>query len=175
MRVQRQATATHAMWQVQAIRSANVRANAIVLNSALSAYARNRPPLRTPARQCCVSCNARAFGPPRSPTASSRHYVVIRRLRQHNGEIAGGSAPTAGQPWVLVLFVRGFRSKHSALAFEYAWQKPHSSRHTARMWGVLGMSKCSVRTSVSVRRRALSMLLGHGVLGHEPLSVCEVA
>ena len=35
--------------------------------------------------------------------------------------------------------------------------------------------ECSVRTSVSVRRRALSMLLGHGVLGHEPLSVCEVA
>ena len=29
---------------------------------------------------------------------------------------------------------------------------------------------------VNVRRRALSMLvLGHGVLGHEPLSVCEVA
>ena len=99
----------------------------------------------------------------------------FRRLRQHNGEIAGGSAPTAGRPWELVLFVRGFRSKHSALAFEYAWQKPHSSRHTARMWGVLGMSECSVRTSVSVRRRALSMLLGHGVLGHEPLSVCEVA
>ena len=38
---------------MQAIRSANVSANAIVLNSALSAYARNRPPLRTPARQCC--------------------------------------------------------------------------------------------------------------------------
>ena len=37
------------------------------------------------------------------------------------------------------------------------------------------MGKCSVRTSVSVRRRALSMLLEHGVLGHEPLSVCEVA
>ena len=51
MRVQRQATATHAMWQVQAIRSANVRADAIVLNSALSAYARNRPPLWKPARQ----------------------------------------------------------------------------------------------------------------------------
>ncbi len=47
--------------------------------------------------------------------------------------------------------------------------------HGTHVWGVLGMSKCSVRTSVSVRRRALSMLLGHGVLGHEPLSVCEVA
>ncbi len=43
------------------------------------------------------------------------------------------------------------------------------------LFTALGMSKCSVRTSVSVRRRALSMLLGHGVLGHEPLSVCEVA
>ena len=95
MRVQRQAT--HAMWQVQAIRSANVRADAIVLNSALSAYAHNRPPLRTPARQCRAICNAGAFRPPRSPTASSRHYVVI------------------------------------------------------------------------------PMLIGHGVLGHEPLSVCEVA
>jgi hypothetical protein len=38
------------------------------------------------------------------------------------------------------------------------------------------MGKCLVRTSVSgARRRALSMLLEHGVLGHEPLSVCEVA
>ena len=46
------------------------------------------------------------------------------------------------------------RSKHIALAFESAWQKPHSSRHTARMWSALGMSKCSIRTSVSVRRRA---------------------
>ena len=82
------------MWQVQAI-SANVRANAIVLNSAVSAYARNRPPLRTPARQCRVSCNAGAFRPPRSPTASSRHYVVFwRSLRvcerpgRHGGSLA---------------------------------------------------------------------------------------
>ena len=61
---------------MQAIRSANVRADAIVLNSALSAYARNRPPLRTPARQCRAICNAGAFRPPRPPSASSRHYIV---------------------------------------------------------------------------------------------------
>jgi len=35
---------------VQAMRSANVRADAIVFNSALSAYARTRPPLWKPAR-----------------------------------------------------------------------------------------------------------------------------
>ena len=74
-----------------------MRANAIVLNSAVSAYARNRPPLRTPARKL----------------------------------------PRDMQRW--------------------------------------GFPPTTVRTSVSVRRRALSMLLGHGVLGHEPLSVCEVA
>jgi len=71
---------------VQAIRSANVRADAIVLNSELSAYARNRPPLRTPARQCRAICKAGAFRPPRSLTASSRRYVVIwRSLRAPSG------------------------------------------------------------------------------------------
>ena len=61
-----------------------------------------------------------------------------------------------------------FRMGVAKAAFEPA-------RH-ARMWSVLGMGKCLVRTSVSgARRRALSMLLEHGVLGHEPLSVCEVA
>jgi len=97
-----------------------------------------------------------------------------RRLLQHNGELAGGSAPIRGRPWVLMLIVSGFGSKHAALAFEAAWQKPHSSRHTARMWSALGLGKCSCRTSVGVRRRALALLLEHGVLGHESLSVCEV-
>ena len=45
---------------------------------------------------------------------------------------------------------------------------------TARMWSALGLGKCSCRTSVGVRRRALALLLEHGVLGHESLSVCEV-
>jgi hypothetical protein len=43
-----QATRTHL---VQSMRSANVRADAIVFNSALSAYARNRLTLWKPARQ----------------------------------------------------------------------------------------------------------------------------
>ena len=46
---------------VQAMRSANVRADAIVFNSALSAYAHTRPPLWKPARQLprdMPTCNA---------------------------------------------------------------------------------------------------------------------
>ena len=75
MRVQRQAT--HAMWQVQAIRSANVRADAIVFNSALSAYARNRPPLRTPARK--LPRDMQRWGFP--PTTVS--YCELQTLRRN--------------------------------------------------------------------------------------------
>ena len=66
---------------------------------------------------------------------------------------------------------RAAHNEHAALAFESAWQKPHSSRHTARMWSALGLGKCSCQSSVMVRRRALALLLEHGVLGHESLSV----
>ncbi|EOD04172.1 hypothetical protein EMIHUDRAFT_250660 [Emiliania huxleyi CCMP1516] len=60
----------------------------------------------------------------------------VRRLRQHNGELSGGGAPAAGRPWRILLVVCGFSSKSDALAFEWAWQKPHTSRHIARQWGV---------------------------------------
>ena len=76
------------------MRSANMRADAIVFNSALSACARNRPPLWKPARQ------------------------LLRDMQR--------------------------------------WGVPPTT-----------VSYCELQT--------LSMLLGHGVLGHEPLSVCEVA
>ena len=71
--------------------------------------------------------------------AGRRSYVGFtpdppRRLRQHNGELAGGGAPKAGRPWEIVLVVYGFRSKHAALAFESAWQRPDASRHVARVW-----------------------------------------
>ena len=100
--------------------------------------------------------------------------LVLRTNRLSLGARQRVRATGAGRPWVLVLIVSGFGSKHAALAFESAWQKPHSSRHTARMWSALGLGKCSCQSSVMVRRRALALLLEHGVLGHESLSVCEL-
>jgi len=49
-----------------------------------------------------------------------------RRLREHNGERAGGAAQTAsGRPWTLARVVRGFRTRREALQFEFAWRRVH--------------------------------------------------
>lgn len=51
-----------------------------------------------------------------------------RRLRQHNGEVLGGAARTAGRgPWHFECVVAGFRTWREALQFEWA-AKYHSRR-----------------------------------------------
>ena len=52
---------------------------------------------------------------------SRRTYVgvtndMVRRLRQHNGELAGGAKNTrVGRPWEVELWVEGFRTMREAL------------------------------------------------------------
>ena len=89
---------------LNAVRSSNIRADAIVFNAALSAYARNRPPLWKPARR--ATCNARSFRLPRSPTASSGHCVVIRRSLHASAEPPGrhgGSLAASDELWPALL------------------------------------------------------------------------
>lgn len=50
-----------------------------------------------------------------------------RRLRQHNGELAGGAHATTmrvnqGQTWKRACYVKGFPDKTSALQFEWRWK-----------------------------------------------------
>ena len=52
----------------------------------------------------------------------------------------------------------GFRIVFDADAESHFW---------VHMWSALGLGKCSCQSSVMVRRRALALLLEHGVLGHE--------
>jgi len=45
-----------------------------------------------------------------------------RRLRQHNGEIAGGARATHGRKWKRVFLVSGFTDERAALRFEWRWK-----------------------------------------------------
>jgi hypothetical protein len=54
-----------------------------------------------------------------------------RRLRQHNGEIAGGPRRTLlGRPYTYVALVTGFPNSTAAKIFEWAWDNPRVSAGT---------------------------------------------
>ena len=48
-----------------------------------------------------------------------------RRLRQHNGALAGGARATSRVPggWYRVCYLKGFESKREALRFEWWWKR----------------------------------------------------
>jgi predicted GIY-YIG superfamily endonuclease len=51
------------------------------------------------------------------------------RLRQHNGEIAGGAKKTIKwRPWYAICVIKGFAEHTSALRFEYRLQHPGHRR-----------------------------------------------
>lgn len=56
----------------------------------------------------------------------------LRRLRQHNREIAGGARATAGRKWKHVCVLSGFPTRRSALQFEWMW------KHLSRRASVVG-------------------------------------
>lgn len=88
----------------------------------------------------------------------ARTYVgatlhLERRLRQHNGELAGGARQTARAcgAWSVACTVTGFRSFQEALKFEFAWRR-EGRREGRRREG------CRRARGVPGRRAALEAL-----------------
>ncbi len=68
---------------------------------------------------------------------------LVRRLRQHNGEIVGGAKSTSGKgPWVYIAIWEGFQSHKEALSCEWRIKHPTNSRtRPAQFNGVVGRIK----------------------------------
>lgn len=72
-----------------------------------------------------------------------RHYIgctkdIYHRLRQHNGEIAGGAGYTAKYPpWTPIYIITGFSDRRNALRFETKIQhcKVRKGKMDNRQWG----------------------------------------
>jgi predicted GIY-YIG superfamily endonuclease len=83
----------------------------------------------------------------------NRSYVgasknIIKRLRQHNGEIKGGAKYCrSGRPWKMIVYVKGFIEYKQALQFEWSWK--YETRKISR----------SGKTSIERRIIALNNLL----------------
>jgi predicted GIY-YIG superfamily endonuclease len=62
------------------------------------------------------------------------------RLRQHNGELAGGAKATSGKQWTQAFYVSGFPDWSNTLQFEWAWKR--QSRNQPGLKGkILGLQK----------------------------------
>jgi len=68
---------------------------------------------------------------------------LIRRLRQHNGEIVGGAKATRGKgPWVYIAIWEGFQSHKEALSCEWRIKHPINTRIRPSQYnGVIGRIK----------------------------------
>jgi predicted GIY-YIG superfamily endonuclease len=68
---------------------------------------------------------------------------LVRRLRQHNGEIVGGAKATRGKgPWVYIAIWEGFSSHKEALSCEWRIKHPTNTRkRPAQFNGVKGRIK----------------------------------
>ncbi|KAL4949167.1 hypothetical protein BDW69DRAFT_80715 [Aspergillus filifer] len=95
----------------------------------------DQPPV-IPAYYCCYLLRSLGAGYKTKKTAL---YIgstpdPARRLAQHNGLATGGACRTADErwrPWEMVMVVEGFTTRIAALQFEWAWQHPAATRHTA--------------------------------------------
>lgn len=87
----------------------------------------------------------------RSQSRPGRTYCgystnVIRRLRQHNGEISGGAKSTRnGRPWELAAVVIGFRNHVEGLRFEYALKHVSDRKKRPTGRGIQYRKQCLVK------------------------------
>ena len=67
---------------------------------------------------------------------------IVRRLRQHCGEISGGAKATKGKQWEVYALVTGFKNHINCLSCEWRIKKPTNKRvRPAKFRGTVGRIK----------------------------------
>ena len=67
---------------------------------------------------------------------------IVRRLRQHCGEISGGAKATKGKKWEVYALVTGFKNHINCLSCEWRIKKPTNQRiRPSKFRGVSGRIK----------------------------------
>ena len=78
---------------------------------------------------------------------------VDRRLRQHNGELAGGARATSVVPggWYRVCYVSGFENQREALRFEWWWKRRSAlfKKNGAKNWSPLERRQAALEAMVA--------------------------
>lgn len=72
-------------------------------------------------------------------TYNGKTNDLLRRIRQHNGEISGGAKATRGKKWEFYAIMFGFPNESNCMSCEYKIKKPTASkRRPAKYCGVNG-------------------------------------
>lgn len=61
-------------------------------------------------------------------TYNGKTNDIVRRLKQHNGELKGGAKATKGKKWEVYMLMKGFPDEHNALSCEWRIKHPTKSK-----------------------------------------------
>ena len=131
------------------------------------------PPARTDAKPWTLYCLTRTGGRSRAQTYVGVTVDLARRLRQHNGELAGGAKATRGGRWALLYTVTGFRKQRWALQWEWRLHRRGNPRircARCRRLAALQSARGMVRVTSQARR---SCRMGLRVHYHRKARQCR--
>ena len=95
-----------------------------------------------------------------------------KRLRQHNGEIAGGAFKTeTKRPWEMVLVVHSFPTQTKVLQFEWDWQHPEKGKRVRAAYEAIRGGSYGTVYSLGYRIRLLAEMLHQPAYCRLPLGV----
>ncbi|ELP83743.1 hypothetical protein EIN_469570 [Entamoeba invadens IP1] len=95
-----------------------------------------------------------------------------RRIKQHNGIIAGGAFKTESKrPWEMVVVVHSFPTQAKVLQFEWDWQHPEKGKRVKDAYEHMKGKQCGTMFSLRFKIRLLAEMLQMPAYCRLPLGI----